>query len=109
MKAMRGVKPSWRTSRAVWQAISTNSSAAGIQAGQPNVLTSQCVAADQDRLAEALALERVGGADHGRLLALGEDDLLLRTGLHRPGNLLQEARGRIEPARQALAVGVHVG
>jgi hypothetical protein len=50
---------------------------AGGNAEQLHVARHLLVAADQDGLAQFLRLELPGGADDGRLLALGEDDALL--------------------------------
>ena len=52
------------------------------------------LAADQDRLAEALLQERVGGTDDARVLAFGEDDAFWIVA-NRVERRLQPARDRI--------------
>ena len=79
-----------------------------IQPGQSHVALDQLLPADQDGRAQALALERVGGADDARLLALGKDDAPARTRLQRHRYLLQQSRRRIGAPGETVAIGVHV-
>jgi len=65
------------------------------------------LAADQHRRAVAAGAESERRADHALLLALGEHHAL-GVGAHLVEDALQARRGRIEPAAQARAVGVHV-
>jgi hypothetical protein len=62
---------------------------------------------DQDRLAEALVVEGIGGAGDLRLLAFGEDDALGRIA-HLGEDGVQPAGHGIEPARQPRHVAVQV-
>src|SRR5690606_20914116 len=78
------------------------------QTGLGGVLTDQLFAADQDGRAQFGLFEGPGGADDRLLLALGEDDALLRTRAHAGLDLLHQGGGRIDALAQADAIGVHV-
>ena len=65
------------------------------------------LAADEDRRAEPLVDEGIGGADDLLLLALGEDDALGHAP-HALEDALHGARDRVAARRQLRLVGVHV-
>ena len=76
---------------------------AGLLGGRAHAI----LAADQDRRAEALVDEGIGGADDLLLLALGEHDALGHAA-HALDDALHRAGDRVAARRELRLVGVHV-